>query len=128
LHACGSGLAVGLGFGPGFKDGLDLHPYTLRLDIMGGDCCGGSTPSSSAQMGGMPAVEAVKESLVEAHGDSGPVETPKYQEDFSAHEFKEYCQRRVDLFLKYKQRQDGKVLLTRPVFKFRCRARREACL
>jgi len=60
-------------------------------------------------MGGMPAVKPVKESLVAPHGDSVPVEAPKYQEDFSAQEFKEYCKRRVDLFLKYKERQNEKV-------------------
>jgi hypothetical protein len=70
-------------------------------------------------MGGMPAVEPVKESLVAAHGDSVPAEASKYQEDFSAQEFKEYCQRRVDLFLKYKQRQEEKVV---PDAYFDCRS------
>ena len=54
-------------------------------------------------------MEPVKESLDAPHGDSVPVEMADYQEDFSAQEFKAYCKRRVDLFLKYKQRQDEKV-------------------
>lgn len=63
--------------------------------------CGDCSNSAAASAGTSVAVEARQ---------SSPVSTaPKQQEDFSGQEFKAYCQKRLDYFLKYKERQENRV-------------------
>ena len=70
---------------------------------MGGDCCGNTTPATPAEP-----VAHVAQSIGNGTADANG-QAAKFQEDFSPTEFKQYCKKRVDLFLKYKERQDSKV-------------------
>ena len=73
-----------------------------QRDNMGGDCCASNvqvTPPGNA----VQAEQRVGSSHVKSS------EPGAFQEDFSPKEFQEYCKKRVDLFLEYKQRQDEKV-------------------
>lgn len=65
---------------------------------MCGDC------SSSGAASGLPSSEANS-----AEHASRSRSAPLQQEDFSGQEFRAFCQKRLDLFLQYKQRQDEKV-------------------
>lgn len=63
--------------------------------------CGDCSNSAAASAGSSAAAEARR---------SSPVSTaPKQQEDFSGQEFKAYCQKRLEFFLRYKERQEVKV-------------------
>ena len=68
---------------------------------MCGDC------SSSAAAAAEAAIQPVEVERIDLERKIDSI--PKHQEDFSGQEFKEYCQRRLEYFLKYKERQEGKV-------------------
>lgn len=75
---------------------------------MEGDCCASNIPVTLSDPTAQ-AEQRMGELHVNGSGRGG------FQEDFSPKEFEEYCKKRVDLFLKYKQRQDDKVSRTSAV-------------
>lgn len=66
--------------------------------------CGDCSDSAAASIGATANLERGT-----TRPETSTESTPKQQEDFSSQEFKAYCQKRLDLFLQYKQRQDEKV-------------------
>lgn len=75
---------------------------------MGGDCCASNIPATPA--------DVLAPTSDPANGTAAaPAVAPDFQEDFSAAEFKDYCKKRVDLFMQYKLRQDEKVNIRVPV-------------
>ena len=76
---------------------------------MGGDCCGVTSGIKASPVDDTPQLEGLKLENGVAH-TKGAVQAPK-KEGFSAEEFKAYVEKRVNLFLQYKERQEQKVIV-----------------
>lgn len=70
---------------------------------MCGDCSTSAAAAAAAEL----VEQSIEADNIDTQRKTDAV--PKHQEDFSGQEFKEYCQKRLELFLKYKERQQSKV-------------------